>query len=37
MAKTKASPLESDDGIQLWCLTEEHYVKCCLWPSGDVP
>ena len=23
--------------IQLWCLTEEHYVKCCLWPAGDVP
>jgi hypothetical protein len=23
--------------VQLWCLTEEHYVKCCLWPAGDVP
>jgi hypothetical protein len=21
--------------LQLWCLTEEHYVKCCLWPAGD--
>jgi hypothetical protein len=23
--------------LQLWCLTEEHYTKCCLWPAGDVP
>jgi hypothetical protein len=23
--------------IQMWCLTEGHYVKCCLWPAGDVP
>jgi hypothetical protein len=21
--------------LQLWCLTAEHYVKCCLWPAGD--
>jgi hypothetical protein len=23
--------------VQLWCLTEEYYTKCCLWPAGDVP
>jgi hypothetical protein len=23
--------------LQIWCLTEDHYTKCCLWPAGDVP
>jgi len=23
--------------LQLWCLTEQRYTKCCLWPAGDVP
>ena len=23
--------------LQIWCLTEEHYTNCCLWPAGDVP
>jgi hypothetical protein len=23
--------------LQLWCLTEDHYTKCCLFPPGDVP
>ena len=23
--------------VQLWCLTEDHYTKCMLWPAGDVP
>jgi hypothetical protein len=23
--------------LALWCLTEEYYTKCCLWPAGDVP
>ena len=23
--------------LALWCLTEDHYTKCCLWPAGDVP
>lgn len=21
--------------LQLWCLTEAEYVKCCLYPAGD--
>jgi hypothetical protein len=29
-------PCESAS-LQLWCLTEQHYTKCCLWPAGDVP
>ena len=23
--------------IQLWCLTETDYTKCCIYPAGDVP
>jgi len=23
--------------LQLYCLTETRYTKCCLWPAGDVP
>ena len=23
--------------LQLWCLTEADYTKCCLYPAGDVP
>ncbi len=23
--------------LQLWCLTESDYTKCCFWPAGDVP
>jgi hypothetical protein len=22
--------------LQLWCLTREHYPKCCLYPVGDI-
>jgi hypothetical protein len=22
--------------LRLWCLTQEHYPKCCLYPAGDV-
>jgi hypothetical protein len=22
--------------VQLWCLTEDHYTKCCLWPAERV-
>jgi hypothetical protein len=22
--------------LQLWCLTEAEYTKCCLYPAGDV-
>jgi hypothetical protein len=23
--------------VQVYCLDAEHYTRCCLWPSGDVP
>ena len=23
--------------LQFWCLTEDRYTKCCLWPAGDAP
>jgi hypothetical protein len=22
---------------QIWCLTEDHYTRCHLYPAGDVP
>lgn len=25
------------ESLQLWCLTEGDYTKCCLYPAGDVP
>jgi hypothetical protein len=23
--------------LQLWCLTETDYTRCCLYPAGDAP